>query len=93
MSTLSPNWDERRAGAKSLAERKDMRYYSTQRPVAPGSFPKPQGNRVEQIVNFPAKTYVDEIWKQAYGYIDYEKPLTEKEAAAYELTKGGDYHY
>lgn len=93
MSTLSPNLDERRAGAKSPAERKDMRYYSTQRPVAPGSFPKPQGNRVEQIVNFPAKTYVDEIWKQAYGYIDYEKPLTEKEAADYELTKGGDYHY
>lgn len=70
-----------------------MRYYSTQRPVGPGTYPKPEGNRIELIVNFPAKTYVDEIWKQAWGYIDYEKPLTEKEAADYELTKGGDYHY
>lgn len=70
-----------------------MRYYSTQRPVGPGTYPKPEGNRIEQIVNFPAKTYVDEIWKQAWGYIDYEKPLTEKEAADYELTKGGAYHY
>ena len=55
-----------------------MRYYSTQRPIVPGSFPKPEGNTIEQIVNFPAKTYVDEIWKQAWGYIDYEKPLSEK---------------
>lgn len=57
-----------------------MRYYSTQRPIVPGSFPKPEGNTIEQIVNFPAKTYVDEIWKQAWGYIDYEKPLSEKDA-------------
>ena len=70
-----------------------MRYYSTQRPVTLGSYPKPDGNRVEQVVNFPAKTYVDVIWKQAWGYIDYEKPLAEKEAAAYELTEGGAYHY
>lgn len=66
-----------------------MRYYSTQRPIVPGSFPKPEGNTIEQIVNFPAKTYVDEIWKQAWGYIDYEKPLSEKDASDYELTQGG----
>ena len=70
-----------------------MRYYSAQRPVTPGSYPKPEGNKVERVVNFPAKTYVDVIWKQAWGYIDYEKPLAEKEAAAYELTEGGAYHY
>lgn len=70
-----------------------FRYYSTQRPVAPGSFPKPVGNPVVQIVNFPAKRYVDVIWKQAYGYIDYEKPLTEKDAAQYELMEGGSYYF
>ena len=70
-----------------------MRYYSTLRPVAPGCFPKPEGNRIERMINFPAKCYVCEIWKQAYGFIDYEKPLTDREAEAYELAKGGDYHY
>lgn len=70
-----------------------MRYYSTQRPIVPGSFPKPKGNTIEQIVNFPAKTYVDEIWKQAWGYIDYEKALSEKDVSDYELTQGGAYHY
>lgn len=69
-----------------------MRYYSTQRPIAPGSFPEPEGNTVERIVNFPAKTYVDEIWKQAWGYIDYEKSISEKDASDYELTQGGAFH-
>ena len=69
-----------------------MRYYSTQRPIAPGSFPEPEGNTVERIVNFPAKTYVDEIWKQAWGYIDYEQSLSEKDASDYELTQGGAFH-
>lgn len=68
-----------------------MRYYSTQRPVMPGSFPKSAGNKIERIVNFPARTYVDTIWRQAWGYIDYEKPLTKKEAADYELIEGGEY--
>lgn len=70
-----------------------VRYYSTQRPMAPGSFPKPEGNPIERIVNFPARTYVDVIWKQAYGFIDYEKPLSDHEAEAYELTEGGAYYY
>lgn len=70
-----------------------MRYYSTQRPVGPGTFPKPEGNKVERVVNFPAKTYINEIWKQAYGYIDYKKPLSEQDISKYELTFGGAYHY
>ena len=69
------------------------RYYSTQRPVAPGSFPKPKENPIERIVNFPARTYVDVIWKQAYGFIDYEKPLSDQEAKDYELVFGGTYYY
>lgn len=70
-----------------------MRYYSTQRPITLGSFPKPDGNAIERIVNFPARTYVDVIWRQAYGFIDYEKPLSDQEAMAYELTEGGEYWY
>lgn len=72
---------------------KMTRYYSTQRPVMPGTFPKPTGNRIERIVNFPTRTYIDApIWRRAWGYIDYEKPLGENEASAYELVyAGGNY--
>lgn len=62
-----------------------IRYYSTERPVMPGSFPKPDGNRIEQIVNFPARAYIEDVHKQAWGFIDYEKPLTNYDAQSYEL--------
>jgi len=67
-----------------------MRYYSTQRPVMPGTFPKPQGNKVLAIENFDERTFCMEIGREAWGYLEYEKPLTEKEAAAYELVEGGE---
>ena len=70
-----------------------MRYYSTQRPVTPGSFPKPEGNRVLEIVNFDEKIFHAEPAQECLGYIDYEKPLSEKEAVSYGLvnifSKGG----
>ena len=61
------------------------RYYSSQRPVMPGSFPKPVGNRVLEIVNFDERKYCDEILRSAWGYIEYENPLDEDEARRYEL--------
>ena len=62
-----------------------MRYYSTQRPVTPGSFPKPQGNRVLDIVNYDTRTFCADINQDAWGYIEYSTPLTEQQAASYEL--------
>ncbi len=64
-----------------------MRYYSTQRPVAPGTFPKPVGNKVLEIVNFDELKYCPESGRDCWGYIEYEKPLTEKEAVDYELVR------
>ena len=64
-----------------------MRYYSTQRPVTPGSFPKADGNKVLEIVNFDEKTYCKEADRDCWGYIDYEKPLSEKEAASHDLVR------
>lgn len=63
-----------------------MRYYSTQRPLGPGTYPKPQGNAVKETVNFDSKTYCEEVGLEAWGYIEYEHPLTEKEAERWELT-------
>lgn len=62
------------------------RYYSTQRPVAPGGYPKPQGKATCNIVNFQSRVYVPEIGRQAWGYIEYREPLTQGEAEGYELT-------
>ena len=62
-----------------------MRYYSTQRPVMPGSFPRPNGTKVIQIHNFDARTYCPEIDREAWGWIEYNVTLTDKEASDYEL--------
>ena len=63
-----------------------MRYYSTQRPITPGSFPRVAFNAVKEIVNFERKTNCEEIGREAWGYIDYEKPLDRYDCNAYELT-------
>lgn len=65
-----------------------FRYYSTQRPLGPGTFPRPAGNPVEGVSNFYERTYVEEIDREAWGTIDYELPLTSEEAEAYELIAG-----
>lgn len=65
-----------------------MRYFSTQRPVAPGTFPKPADNKVLSVENFDTfdgRKFCPAIGREAYGYIDYEKPLTAEQAADYEL--------
>ena len=64
-----------------------MRYYSTIRPVQPGSFPNRES--VEKIHNFNTKTFCKEIGREAWGYIDYREPLTKEQAEAYELTQEG----
>lgn len=66
-----------------------MRYYSTQRPIVPGSYPKPQGNTVKEIRNFDERTYCEEIGREVWGYIEYERPLHRDTAADYELIADG----
>ncbi len=61
------------------------RYYSMMRPVMPGTYPKPDGNPAMLIHNFNRREYVSEIGREAWGYIEYDKPLTEKQISDYEL--------
>lgn len=60
-----------------------MKYFSIHRPVMIGSYPKSQ--RVLEIKNFDSLKFIDSIGRQAWGWIEYEQPLTEKEADDYEL--------
>ena len=65
------------------------RYYLTQRPPMPGAFPKPADNRVLSVESFDEKTYCMQIGQLAWGYIEYEHPLSEQQVSSYELVKGG----
>ena len=59
------------------------RYYLTRRPPAPGTFPGKPVN----LQSFDDRKYVEEIGRPAWGWIEYEEPLTEKQAADYELVE------
>ena len=64
-----------------------MRYYSTQRPVTPGSYPSSYA--AEIVVNFDQKTFCEEIGREAWGRIDFADQLPEGEAEKWELTPAG----
>ena len=68
-----------------LQENGLYRYYSTQRPVDIGTFPKPADNKPVEIHNYNSRIPVENGTMQAWGYLEYAKPLTEKEASDYEL--------
>lgn len=63
-----------------------FRYYSTQRPVAPGVFPRPTGCGVVHIHNFDRRTPIHGLPRPAWGYIEYSHPLPETDMRNYELT-------
>ena len=64
-----------------------MKYYSTQRPVMPGGFPRPAGTKVITIHNFDRRTYCPDIDRMAWGWIEYDTELSGKDADDYELVK------
>lgn len=62
-----------------------MKYYSTQRPIMPGSYPKPIGNLPVEIKNYDERLFVKEIGRMAWGEIEYRDPLSEADVFEYEL--------
>ena len=63
------------------------RYFSTMRPVSIGTYPN--NGKVVEIHNFDSREMVKSIGHEAWGYIDYLEPLTEKEALSYDLVAEG----
>ncbi|WP_347288457.1 hypothetical protein [uncultured Alistipes sp.] len=61
------------------------KYYSTQRPVDIGTFPKPPNNAPDEIVNYDQRIPVEGGAFLAWGHLTYTRPLTERQAADYEL--------
>lgn len=58
------------------------KYYSLMRPVSIGTYPK---EGAVNIVNFDTRMYIPALAKMAWGYIEYNRDLSDKEAADYEL--------
>lgn len=61
------------------------KYYSTQRPVGPGTYPEPKENPAMILHNFPEKEFVPEIGRSAWGYVEYDRPLKNEDMNGYEL--------
>ncbi|MFD1401391.1 defense against restriction DarA-related protein [Robinsoniella peoriensis] len=67
-----------------VSEKSAYRYYSTQRPVDIGTFPKTENGPL-YLVNFDKRESVEQGRFLAWGYLVYDAPLTEKQMADYEL--------
>ena len=67
-----------------VSEKSAYRYYSTQRPVDIGTFPKTENGPL-YLVNFDKRDSVEQGRFLAWGYLVYDAPLTEKQMADYEL--------
>jgi hypothetical protein len=60
------------------------KYYSTQRPVSVGTYPTATG-RPAEIFNFDTRTAVEGGAFLAWGWLEYERPLTKNQIDDYEL--------
>ena len=62
-----------------------MKYYSIHRPISIGTYPKT--HRVIEFHNFDYMQYCPEIEHNAWGWIEYDGELDNKDADNYELVK------
>ncbi len=72
-----------------VSEKGAYKYYSTQRPVDIGTYPKTDNGPLS-IVNFETREGVEMGRVQAWGYLIYDAPLTEKQISDYELKAAPD---
>lgn len=70
--------------ANGVAEKGSYKYYSTQRPVDIGTYPKTENGPVK-IINFDKRTIFEDENCRAWGFLEYKNPLTEKQIDDYEL--------
>ena len=68
---------------KQNIETKTYRYYSLERPISLGTYPKKVN--VINIVNYDNKQLSDDIGRLTWGYIEYKEPLTKNDCYEYEL--------
>ena len=76
-----------------IPEKDAYKYYSTQRPVDIGTYPKSEREPV-RIANFDRREDVEQGKFKAWGYLVYDAPLTAKQIYDYELRPApGNFDY
>lgn len=79
---------EKENGVKMISEGPKVelyKYYSTQRPVDIGTYPKSPENPLIGLTNYDSRIPVEGGAFRAWGELSYAQPLTEKELYDYEL--------
>ena len=71
-------------------DKETYKYYSTQRPIDIGTYPKSDFNRPVHMDIYPTRQQVPGEAFQAWGAITYAQPLTEQEMRDYELRPARD---
>ena len=71
-------------------DKETYKYYSTQRPIDLGTYPKSYFNRPIHMDIYPGRQQVPGEAFQAWGAILYAQPLTEQEIRDYELRPSRD---
>lgn len=66
-------------------EQEFYRYYSTQRPVDIGTYPKEPDNPMVGFLNYDGRTSVEHGAYRAWGELIYRAPLTAEQLFEYEL--------
>jgi len=61
-----------------------FKYYLVARPPSLGCQP----NKTISIVDYGYKKYIEEICREAWGHVEYEKPLSKEQISDYELVRG-----
>lgn len=67
-----------------VSEKSAYKYYSTQRPVDIGTFPKTDNGPLYHV-NFDKRENVEQGQFNAWGYLVYDAPLTQRQIDDYEL--------
>ena len=73
-----------------MEKAQEYKYYSTQRPVDIGTFPKDKDNPPIRIENYEGRIWVENDTRLAWGELAYAQPLSEKELYNYELKPSRD---
>ena len=67
-----------------------VKYYSTQRPIMPGCCPR---DGVLDVCNFDKRQFCEEIGRDAWGYVEFNRELTPEELSDYELVSADSKQY
>jgi len=73
---------------KQYGDTKTYKYYSLERPISIGTYPKKAN--IINIVNYDTKQLTDDIGRLTWGYIEYSEPLTNNDCYEYELEPSRD---